>query len=424
MFYALADCNNFYASCERAFDPSLHNQPVVVLSNNDGCVIARSNEAKALNIEMGVPYWEIEAILRKHRVKVLSSNYQLYGDMSERVMNILQEHCADLEIYSIDEAFLQIIPLRESLEDWVQKYILVRDHILQGTGIPVSIGIAPTKTLAKLANHLAKKRTETGVFGLLPGDPVLAELPVDKIWGVGRAYCRRLNYIGVENVRQLTELPEGWMRKEFGVVGVRLWKELNGIPCYELEPPVTARQNVIVSRSFRRDVYELADLKAAVSVYTTRLAEKLRTYDQAAGYLTVFLMTNPFHNKRADRKGYFTMGISLPLASNHTSTLISCAVKIVELLYEKDTNYKKAGIMAESLRPAGCIQTNLFAPADHYKRSDALMATLDKINQKMGRNTVYYASCGNPQQGWSRKEQWRSPRYTTRWSEILRVKAR
>ncbi len=423
MFYALADCNNFYASCERAFDPSLRDKPVVVLSNNDGCIIARSNEAKALNIEMGTPYWEVEELLRKHRVKVCSSNYQLYGDMSERVMSLLQEHCADLEIYSIDEAFLQIVPLRESLDDWVRKYAALRTHILRSTGIPVSIGIAPTKTLAKLANHLAKKTAGTGVTGLLPGDPILATLPVEKVWGVGRAWRRRLSYIGVDNIQQLAALPEGWMRKEFGIVGVRLWKELNGIPCYVLEPPITARQHVVVSRSFRRDVYDLSDLKAAVSVYTTRLAEKLRTFDQTAGHLTVFLMTNPFHNKRADKKGYFTAGMTLPLASNHTGDLISAAVRMTETLYETDTNYKKAGVMAEALRPSGSLQTHLFTSADHYPRADALMAVIDAVNRKMGRNTVYYASCGKPLQGWSRKEQWRSPRYTTRWDEILHARA-
>lgn len=267
--YALVDCNNFYASCERAFQPRLAGQPVIVLSNNDGCVVARSDEAKALGIEMGVPYWEVRALLEENNVQVFSSNYALYGDMSARAVDILQQHCAEVEVYSIDEAFLRLSFHGQDLQQYGERLCrLVR----QCTGIPVSVGIARTKTLAKLANYVAKRRSASltpmlgfsgnaagrsamphgsGVCLLDPSDPRLSELPVGKVWGVGRAYERKLAEIGVQTVAGLQQVEESWMRQTFGVVGLRLLKELKGEACYGLEPPVAGRKHVMVSRCIR-----------------------------------------------------------------------------------------------------------------------------------------------------------------------------
>jgi len=322
-YFAIADCNNFYASCERAFNPKLRNQPIVVLSNNDGCVVARSNEAKALNIEMGVPYWEVRPILEKNKVQVFSSNYQLYGDLSARVMNLLQANCADVEIYSIDEVFMKLRPFQGTPQKLLADNIQLRALILQGTGIPVSIGIAPTKTLAKLANHIAKKRTKSGVFILASDNPILAEIPISKVWGIAKGYEKRLAKIKVQTVADLIGVNEGWMRQEFGVVGVRLLKELQGFPCYDLEPPVTQRKNMMVSRSFRKDIYHLEQLVEAIANYATRLGEKLRKYQQSTSQLTVFLSANRFKNTRKDGKHYFALTVELPLATSCTNELIA-----------------------------------------------------------------------------------------------------
>ena len=250
--YLLADCNNFYASCERVFNPRLRNRPVVVLSNNDGCVVARSNEAKALGIAMGEPFFKIKSLVKQHEVAVFSSNYTLYADMSERVMNVLQAHCPHTEVYSIDEAFLQLRQPGASLADQLEFATTLRAKVGKNTGIPISIGLAPTKTLAKLANHLAKKRSPEGVYPLDANSPELAELDVAELWGVGPAYQRRLAAVGVTRVAELAQVSEGWMQKEFGVVGLRLLKEIKGQACYDLEPPVESRKSMVVSRSFAR----------------------------------------------------------------------------------------------------------------------------------------------------------------------------
>ena len=324
-YFALVDCNNFYASCERVFQPRLAETPIVVLSNNDGCVVARSEEAKALGIPMGEPLFKIRDLIRAGRVRVFSSNYTLYGDLSRRVMDILGQHCADIEVYSIDEAFLRLefhAQTPERLLDFARR---LRWTVLRCTGIPVSIGIAPSKTLAKLANHIAKRRTDEGVYFLLPQDPVLAELPVAKVWGVGRAYERRLAERDVITVAQLQACYPGWIRQEFGVVGLRLLRELQGYPCLALEPPVTSRKHTMVSRSFARDVYDREDLRERLAVYATRLGEKLRRYDQATAVLTVYLWTNRFRNQRADGRSCFARTLELPRATNHTATLIAIA---------------------------------------------------------------------------------------------------
>lgn len=419
-WYALADCNNFYASCERVFNPALRMRPVVVLSNNDGCVVARSNEAKALGIPMGAPLFQIRELVRKHQVSVHSSNYALYGDMSRRVMSILQKHCADVEVYSIDEAFMQLDYYGWQLDQYRDYALSLRAVLLQCTGIPVSIGIARTKTLAKLANHIAKKQIPDGVYILYPGDERLGALLIEEVWGVGPAYQHRLNAAGIHTVAQLAAADEYWMKKEFGVVGQRMLRELNGWACLELEPPVAERQNMMVSRSFARDVYALDELCEAVAVYATRLGQKLRHHEQHAGVLTVFVWANRFHNQRADGRACFSRTIELPLAASNTNDLIAYAVAAVKSLYEKGTNYKKAGVLASQLSPQRVLQTNLFVPEAPSRRAAALMQTIDDINRRMGANKVYFAACGkNP--GFRLEAKWRSPRYTTRWEELLCV---
>ncbi|MCB0567468.1 MAG: Y-family DNA polymerase [Lewinellaceae bacterium] len=418
-YYALVDCNNFYASCERAFQPRLLNRPVIVLSNNDGCIIARSNEAKALGIEMGVPYWEVRSLLAEHNVQVFSSNYALYGDMSARVMDTLQQHCIEVEVYSIDEAFLQLSYCKQGLQQYGEQ---LRQVVHQNTGIPVSVGIARTKTLAKLANHIAKQQTPGGVYLLHPADPRLSSLSISKVWGIGKAYEQKLGEIGIQTVAGLQQAEESWMRQTFGVVGLRLLKELKGEACYALEPPATGRAHTMVSRSFRRDIYQLEELKEAISVYASRLGEKLRRYRQAANQLTIFLWANPHKNRRADGRCYFAMNLELPLATSNTNTLIQWAAAAVERLYEEGTNYKKAGILAGGLQPGAVLQTNLFVGEQQQLRYAKAIEAMDRVNRQYGRHTVYFASCGNGSNTWSRKEQWRSPRFTTRWEEVLRVK--
>jgi len=422
-YFALVDCNNFYASCERSFNPKIWNSPIVVLSNNDGCVIARSNEAKTLGIGMGTPFWEIKSLVLKHKIQVYSSNYQLYGDMSSRVMNILQDSCMDIEVYSIDEAFLKLNPFKINEDQLMQENIILRTNILRATGIPVSIGIAPTKTLAKLANHLAKKSTQNGVYILEPDSDILKDIPIEKVWGIGKSFQRRLAKTGVKSVADLTKISRQWMASEFGVVGVRLLKELQGFSCYDLETPISQRKNIMVSRSFSKDVFQLSELIEGISTYATRLGEKLRRHNQSTGQLTIFLMANPFRNLRPDQKKYFSRTIELPLATCATNELISWSSKVIRFLFEEGTNYKKVGILAGRLRPSDYIQGNLFVSLDKEKKLKSLMKSMDAINTLQGRNKVYFASCGEKKKTkWARKEQWCSPRYTTRWKDILKIK--
>ena len=425
ILYALVDCNNFYASCERVFNPKLNGKPIVVLSNNDGCVIARSNEAKALNIKMGVPYWEIKSIIEKNGVAVFSSNYQLYGDMSERVMNIIKDYCADVEIYSIDEAFM-VFDTRFTDKNKIEAVCKnLRAEILQCTSIPVSIGISTTKTLAKLANHIVKKRFYTeGVVSLIDAEMTtqfLSEIDVSEVWGVGRAYQQQLAFYGIKTVLDLRNAQQTWIHKKFGVVLLRTVKELNAYPCMGLEPVIESRKNIMVSRSFRKDVYKMAELEEALSVYATRLGEKLRHYQQTTSHLTVFIWTNPFNRINNDNRIYFTDSIELPYATSNTNELIHHVLQVLKKLHREGYNYKKAGILATELKPNATIQGNLFHPLESEMKSRELMKTMDTINKKYGKQTLYIATCGK-NHTWSRREQFRSPCYTTQWRDILMVK--
>ncbi|AFY91186.1 Y-family DNA polymerase [Chroococcidiopsis thermalis] len=419
--YALVDCNNFYASCERVFNPKLEGKPIVVLSNNDGCAIARSQEAKALGIEMGAPLFQIQSIVQCHQVRVLSSNFALYGDLSARVMATLAQFTPEIEIYSIysiDEAFLDLSGLTQ-LVDYARQ---IRTTVKQWTGIPVSIGIAPTKTLAKVANRIAKRRVDAnGVFDLTDKtlqEEVLAQTAVEDIWGIGRKSGRRLRTHCISNALQLRHANEQWIQTQLGVMGLRTVLELRGISCLSLQSCPAAKHARTVSRSFSRPVESLAELKAAVATYTSRAAEKLRCDRLSAKALTVFLMTDRFHQ---DEPQHFdSTYVELPVATSDTAELIGYTSQAIAAIYREGYRYKKTGVTLTHLVAANLFQACLFETTDR-ERSRKLMQVIDRINQQLGAGTIAFAATGL-RQSWGRKEM-RSPRYTTCWQELPVVKA-
>lgn len=410
--FALVDCNNFYASCERVFNPKLNHRPVVVLSNNDGCVVARSNEAKALGIPMGIPEFKIRELIRKHQVAVFSSNYTLYGDMSQRVMDTLGTLCPDLEIYSIDEAFLSLCGFQSrNLSDYGR---LIRTRVKQDTGIPVSVGIAPTKTLAKIAGDIAKK-SESGVFDLTGADrkSILTKTEVADVWGIGRAHSHFLHSHGIMTALQLSEASDQFIRKHMGVVGLRLVLELRGVSCLELEQCPPPKKGITCSRSFGRSITQLHEMEEAVSSYTSRAAEKLRREKLSVSSLSVFLHTNQFKDT-AQYSNALTF--TLPVATDSTPELIAAALEGIRKIWRDGFAYKKAGVMFLSLVPASQVQTSLFDTTDR-SRAKTLMATLDAINHRFGSGTLQYASSGISKE-WKASFNHCSPAYTTRWDEL------
>lgn len=421
--FALIDCNNFYVSCERLFRPELEGCPVLVLSNNDGCVVARSDEAKALGIGMGVPVFSIRSLIEQHDIVLFSSNYALYGDLSARVMSLLRSHCPAVEVYSIDEAFVYLEDHATSPRARISFWEGVRRWIHDCTGIPVSVGIAPTKTLAKLANHIAKKHTFTGVYDLSDGAAQrewLPRLDVEEVWGVGRRIAQKLGLYGIRTAQDLRRVPQAWVRQAFNVVLMRTVKELNGEVCLELVPTGAPRKQVVVSRSFREEVYDLPALQENISIYATRLAEKLREQRQITLSITVWLQVNRFRNHRTDGQVAFRRSVVLSQPTAHTGTLIAVGRQLVAELYESGNNYKKAGIMAHDLCPASHEQLHLFEGTESQAAQRALMGAVDGINHKMGRHTVFWAACGRRPQLQAHASQ-RSAAYTYRWEELLTV---
>jgi DNA polymerase V len=417
--FALIDCNNFYVSCERVFQPALSGRPVVVLSNNDGCVIARSEEAKALGIPMGLPAFQLADRLQEQPIDVFSSNYALYGDMSARVMTTLAQWTPDVEVYSIDEAFLHLSALPSAaLMTYGQT---MRTTIQQWTGIPVSIGIGPTKTLAKLANRLAKRSSEAQGVVTLTSPPeveaTLSQARIEDIWGIGPGYTRRLKAHDIRTALQLRNVHDRWVRQQLGIVGLRIVWELRGISCLPLELCPPPKQSLMVSCSFGRPITALVEIREAVATYMTRAAEKLRKAQRAASVLTVFLTTNRF----TDEPQYSnSVTIALPVATQDTAELIRYALRGIEQLFREGYRYQKAGVIVTSLVPAHQVQTHLFDQHDR-KRSQRLMAALDAINTQWGYGTIRYAAVGlRPQ--WITRCGHRSPRYTTRWEELVVVR--
>ncbi|MDP7654085.1 MAG: Y-family DNA polymerase [Candidatus Marinimicrobia bacterium] len=417
--YALVDCNNFYASCERVFDPRLEGRPIVVLSNNDGCVIARSNEAKALGIAMGEPAFKKEEVYAKHNVAIFSSNFALYGDMSQRVMRTLAQHSAAMEIYSIDEAFLECSGL--SADELDRFGIHLRKTVKQWTGIPVSIGVAPTKTLAKVANHIAKRLPDnSGVCVLTKEETIeycLKKLPVEKLWGVGRRYALFLRSWGINTAWDLRRMPEGWVKENMTVVGLRLQKELKGEPCIPLEDQPQKKKEICTSRSFGTMVTELDELKQAVSMYATRCAEKLRTQNSCTNLVNVFLHTNPF---RPDLPQYKNVRlVRLPVASNSTLNIVQAALGGLRSIYRAGYQYKKAGVIVSGLVPSNTIQYNLFHPTDE-DRHMRLMSAMDTVNDREGRDVLRIAEQGFARR-WTLRQERLSPCYTTRWADFMTI---
>lgn len=415
--FGLADCNNFYASCERVFAPSLRNKPVVVLSNNDGCVIARSNEAKALNIAMGTPAYQIKEVVRQHNIAVFSTNFTLYGDMSNRVMNTLSTFVADMEIYSIDEAFLSFHGFEHyDLNAYANTIVKT---VLKHTGIPVSLGIAPTKTLAKIANRQAKKSTRN--FCVLKTEEsilqALKSTQVEDVWGIGRQYARFLHKHGVKTASDFVELPTPWIRKHMTVVGERLVKELRGISCHEItyEPP--AKKNICTARSFGKMVSDSSVILEAVANYAARCAEKMRSQNSCAQAIMVFVHTN-FHRKDLPQHAQ-NIVVPLPQATNYTPELIKYAQYGLKKIYKKGYSYKKAGVVMLNLIPAHSVQGNLFYTGSSSKTSH-LMQTVDKLNSKYGRDKIRLSAQGYGKT-WQLLQQKLSPCYTTRLNDLLKV---
>lgn len=416
---ALVDCNNFYASCERLFQPRLQNKPIVVLSNNDGCVIARSEEAKMLGINMGDPGFMIEPLLQQHQVTVFSSNYTLYGDLSDRVMRTLGHFSDTVEVYSIDEAFLDLRSFRHhNLTDYARQ---IRNTIKQHIGIPVTIGIAPSKTLAKMANHYAKKRKKAVGIHCLDTPATLREAmehtPVQDIWGIGAQYAKLLVKNGFNNAWQLSRAPEEWVRKNLSVTGQRLYNELKGIPCMELEELPPKKKMICVARGFGRVLEDKHEVMEALANYTAMVAAKLRSDELAAGMIHIFLQTNAHRNN--DPQFFRSLNISLPVATNSTHELIGHARRGFETIYRPGYKYHKTGCIAMELVPHNQVQYGIFD--DKNRERDArLMKTIDMVNRSLGKDTVRFALQGYSA-GWKLRQQKLSPRYTTRINELATV---
>lgn len=419
--FALVDVNSFYASCETAWRPDLAGRPVVVLSNNDGCVIARSAEAKKLGIKMGLPWFQLREMQFAERVIAFSSNYELYGDMSQRVMDTLEEMCPRVEVYSIDEAFCDLTGVRNcrNLEEFGHE---IRDTIKRNTRLTVGVGIAPTKTLAKLANHAAKQWHKTGGVVDLSNEArqrrLMAIMPIDEVWGVGRRIGKKLEAMGIKNVLQLADADIRFIRKHFNVVLERTVRELRGEPCLELEEFAPAKQELVCSRSFGEKITDYEAMRQAICSYAARAAEKLREEHQYCRYVSAFVKTSPFASQP-----YYgnSAGMKLLTPTQDTRDIIAAATRCLDAIWRDGHRYQKAGIMLGDFFSQGVAQLNLFDDIAPRADSDALMALMDKLN-KQGRGTLYFAGQGI-QQAWKMKREMLSPCYTTRISDLPVVKA-
>lgn len=423
--FALIDCNNFYASCERAFAPRLENKPVIVLSNNDGCVIARSNEAKIMGIPMGAPFFRFKRLAEHRKVEVFSSNYALYGDMSARVMDTLAGFTPALEVYSIDEAFLDLGGFeRRDLTAYGRE---IAGTVRRDTGIPVSVGLGPTKVLAKIANRIAKRNPETG--GVLDftalgrhGDAHLSQIAVKDVWGIGKRWAERLQQLGIRTALDLRDADPHLVRRRCGVVAERIVHELRGFSCLDLEQVPPTRKQVMTTRTFGERITTEDAMREAISTFTARTAEKLRAGKLRARALMVFVTTSPFADGEPRYSNSATR--SLPAACRDTGELIAAANRILDEIWRPGFRYMKAGVLLLDLVPEAHEQGSLFAtpkPAEAAEKQ-ALMGTLDRLNQDMGRGVVRFAAEGL-RKAWRMRQERRSPAYTTRWDELPTVKA-
>jgi DNA polymerase V len=421
----LVDCNNFFVSCERVFDPTLIGKPVVVLSSNDGCVVARSNEAKALDIPMGAAAYQYADLFKNHNVILFSSNFSLYGDMSSRVMQILAQEATEIEVYSVDEAFLHIVDFGY---DHDPAYYAARAHMMirkvkQHAGIPISIGIGPTKTLAKIANKIAKKNPQfAGCFDITDRcdiDAWLQKIPVADVWGVGRRYAKMLLAHNITNACDLKYASDAWVRKKMTINGLRMVHELRGIPCYKIDEEVEPNQSITVSRSFGKSVTSLQHLQEAASTHAASGARKLRQQGLIAGHVTVFVMLRYYQD---DQRYFDSASISLTLASSYSPDIISAAKKCVKKIYKTGAIYKKVGIILNDLTSEECRQMNLYEPSKDTHKQAGAMAAFDRVTTKWGTDKLTFAATGIDHP-WKVKKEKKSPCFTTNWHELLSVKS-
>ena len=421
--FALVDCNNFYASCERVFRPDLEGEPIVVLSNNDGCVIARSNEVKALGVPMGAPYFKVRDVLETSGVKIFSSNYALYGDMSGRVMNILFSFSPEVEIYSIDEAFIDLSGFSPDLI--ISQMNTLRANIKKWTSIPVSIGIGPTKTLAKIAAERAKKDLSlVGVCMLDEASKINSALsltPVGDVWGIGRAWNKRLNANGISTALDFANQRTELVRKKMGVTGARTWLELNGTKAYGVETQPDIRKSCVSSRSFSKTVSSIDELKEAIATFAARASERLRAEKMVAGTVTVFLLANRFDENAIAQNSSATIALDSPSAN--TAEVTKCALAALTRAYKKGVAYKKAGVSLFDLSSMGSLQPNLFSISpDRENRAHNLQIAIDKINSSpRAVRDMVHVGARRQKSNWHMRQDMRSPRYTTSWRELACV---
>lgn len=420
--FALVDVNSFYASCETAFRPDLKGRPVVVLSNNDGCVIARNAEAKRAGVKMGDPYFKQKDLFRRYGVVCFSSNYELYADMSSRVMSTLEAMSPRCEIYSIDEAFCDLTGVRNCrvLQEFGQE---LKDAVYQNTGLAVGVGIAQTKTLAKLANHAAKKwQRQTGgvvdLSNLGRQRKLMAALPVDEVWGVGRRISKKLEAMGIKTVLDLADTDIRFIRKHFNVVLERTVRELRGEPCLELEEFAPVKQEIVCSRSFGERITDYDAMRQAICSYASRAAEKLRGEHQYCRFISTFVKTSPF----ALNEPYYGNSASVKLLTptQDSRDIIEAATRSLDAIWKEGHRYQKAGVMLGDFFSQGIAQLNLFDDNAPRRGSEKLMEVLDHLNAKEGKGALYFAGQGIQQQ-WAMKRDMLSPRYTTRFSDLLIV---
>ncbi|MBR5211324.1 MAG: Y-family DNA polymerase [Bacteroidales bacterium] len=417
--FALADCNNFFASCERVFRPDLQGKPVIVLSNNDGCAIARSNEAKALGIKMGAPLFKIRHLVEKHDIAVFSGNMALYGEMSQRVRWVLGEFAPSVEVYSIDEAFLDLRGMNDIDFDAYAKEISAQCWKM--TSIPVSVGIAPTKTLAKIASKLCKQypKLRGGCYMHRPQDieKVLRKYPIEDVWGIGRKSAAKLHERYVKTAYEFTCLPESAVQKLMGITGVRTWKELQGIPCIEFEDGFEAKQSICVSRSFSTEIYDLKELQEQIANFASDMAEKLRKQHSVTSEVTVFAYTNRFREDLPQTHSSSLVTYTTPTAEQRT--IVASAVQATSDLFRSGYGYKKAGVIATGIMDQSDIMQSMFEDTDSIEREHKITSALDAINSTFGAGTVKLAVQGSGHIKSTREKQ--SPHYTTRWTDLPKV---
>lgn len=416
--YGLCDCNNFYASCERLFRPDLVGRPVVVLSNNDGCIIARSNEAKALGIGMGQPLYQVRPLIERGQVAVFSANFALYGDLSRRVMATLRSLVPGIEVYSIDEAFFDLRGMAEPFDELGRT---IGRTIRRNVGIPVSIGIAPTKTLAKIASKLAKQYPRLNGCCYMHRrediDKVLGKFPLQDVWGIGRRYGRMFDRMGLRTARQFVELPQEWVRARMGVTGLRTWSELQGVECISFEQMPPRKQQITISRSFPREIYTLEELERIVAEFASMCAEKLRAEESVCGEVQSYLYTN---RHREDQPQRYETGLSVPAdPTDSTLEIVRQARIALREVFRTGYGYKKAGVILSQLTPVSGLQRSLFTPDMHEKQA-RLMKALDRVNKTYGKGKLVVAAQGTEPFRMNREHL--SPRYTTDWNELLVVK--